>query len=216
MVFLATGQSYEATFVAAIIPPAVAAVWLMTVSNVGQCFSAGLPTFRANNLANLKNWQAPASCTCLVAVRPLHRVLPTQPQVPCCSLMLIHTSATQQRVSWICLLLPYALLQQFREELSCRLRPHHTAPAAHPPQHQAKGSTTAAAAVNPVAAASAGPEPTQQQQQQQYSLWDKLRALVAAFKPAYWQALAVAAAVYFTRFDAAFLGLRAKQVGCCA
>jgi hypothetical protein len=31
LVFLATGQSYEATFVAAIIPPAVAAAWLMTV-----------------------------------------------------------------------------------------------------------------------------------------------------------------------------------------
>jgi hypothetical protein len=120
---------------------------------------------------------------------------------------------TQQRVSWLCLLLPCALLQQFREELSCRLRPHHTAPAAHPALQQAKGSTTAAAAVDSTAA-SDGSEPTQQQQQQQqYSLWDKLCALVAAFKPAYWQALAVAAAVYFTRFDAAFLGLRAKQVG---
>lgn len=31
LVFIATGQSYEATFVAATIPPAIAVVWLMTV-----------------------------------------------------------------------------------------------------------------------------------------------------------------------------------------
>jgi hypothetical protein len=106
-----------------------------------------------------------------------------------------------------------ALLQQFREELGCRLQPHHPAAAGappKPPKKPVKDSTTAAAAES--AAASAGADPAQQQQQQ-YSIWDKLRALVAAFKPAYWQALAVAAAVYFTRFDAAFLGLRAKQVG---
>ncbi len=36
---------------------------------------------------------------------------------------------------------------------------------------------------------------------------------VGAFKPAYWQALLVVAVLYFARFDASFLSLRAKQVG---
>jgi hypothetical protein len=112
------------------------------------------------------------------------------------------------------LVLPYCLLQQFREELSCRLRPRPTTLADSAPPH-AKTSTTAntnatAVAAATAAAAAAGDEPAPQQE---YSFLEKLRALVAAFKPAYWQALAVAAAVYFTRFDAAFLGLRAKQVG---
>ncbi len=51
------------------------------------------------------------------------------------------------------------------------------------------------------------------------SLLEKGRALVGAFKPAYWQALIVVAALYFARFDASFVSLRAKQVGgsvvCC-
>lgn len=44
------------------------------------------------------------------------------------------------------------------------------------------------------------------------SLLQKVRILVTAFQPAYWQALAVVAVLYFARFDAAFLSLRAKQV----
>ncbi len=55
------------------------------------------------------------------------------------------------------------------------------------------------------AAAAAAAEP-------QLSLWQKARALVGAFKPAYWQALVVVAVLYFARFDASFLSLRAKQV----
>ena len=34
------------------------------------------------------------------------------------------------------------------------------------------------------------------------------RVLVGAFKPVYWQALIVVAALYFARFDASFLSLR--------
>ncbi|WIA41298.1 hypothetical protein OEZ86_004901 [Tetradesmus obliquus] len=132
LVFIATGQSYEATFVAAVIPPAVAAAWLMT---------------------------------------------------------------------------------QFRDELSCRLHQGRTSTdsSAGTPAGKA-GSTaasTAASSSSSAAAAAAGDTPSPAPQ---YSLPQKLRALVAAFKPAYWQALAVAAVVYFTRFDAAFVGLRAKQV----
>eukprot|EP00877_Chromochloris_zofingiensis_P008832 jgi/Chrzof1/4201/Cz14g02210.t1 len=44
------------------------------------------------------------------------------------------------------------------------------------------------------------------------SLTQKAKALVGAFKPAYWQALIVVAALYFARFDASFVSLRAKQV----
>jgi hypothetical protein len=44
------------------------------------------------------------------------------------------------------------------------------------------------------------------------TLLQKARALVGAFKPAYWQALIVVAALYFARFDASFVSLRAKQV----
>ncbi|GAX82287.1 hypothetical protein CEUSTIGMA_g9716.t1 [Chlamydomonas eustigma] len=46
----------------------------------------------------------------------------------------------------------------------------------------------------------------------QLSLFDKGRILVMAFKPVYWQALLVVAALYFSRFDASFLSLRAKSV----
>jgi len=44
------------------------------------------------------------------------------------------------------------------------------------------------------------------------SLFDKAKALLAAFQPAYWQALAVVAILYFARFDASFVTLRAKMV----
>lgn len=40
----------------------------------------------------------------------------------------------------------------------------------------------------------------------------KLQILVGAFRPVYWQALLVVAVLYFARFDASFLTLRAKQV----
>lgn len=44
------------------------------------------------------------------------------------------------------------------------------------------------------------------------SLLAKGKALLSAFKPAYWQALAVVAVLYFARFDASFVVLRAKTV----
>ena len=44
------------------------------------------------------------------------------------------------------------------------------------------------------------------------TLADKARALWAAFTPAYWQALAVVCLLYFARFDASFITLRAKTV----
>jgi len=44
------------------------------------------------------------------------------------------------------------------------------------------------------------------------SLLFKAQALLGSFKPVYWQALAVIVVLYFARFDASFLLLRAKQV----
>jgi Na+/melibiose symporter-like transporter len=44
------------------------------------------------------------------------------------------------------------------------------------------------------------------------SLLTKVKILVTTFKPAYWQALSVVGALYFARFDASFLSLRAKHV----
>ena len=44
------------------------------------------------------------------------------------------------------------------------------------------------------------------------SLLDKARALSSALTPAYWQALLVVSLLYFARFDASFITLRAKQV----
>ncbi len=44
------------------------------------------------------------------------------------------------------------------------------------------------------------------------SLVKKVQILVKEFKPAYWQALSVVSVLYFARFDASFLSLRAKHV----
>ena len=44
------------------------------------------------------------------------------------------------------------------------------------------------------------------------SLLDKAKALSSALTPAYWQALLVVSLLYFARFDASFITLRAKQV----
>ena len=46
----------------------------------------------------------------------------------------------------------------------------------------------------------------------QMSWAQKGRALVAAFPPAYWQAIAVVAVLYFGRFDFTFVTLRAQTV----
>jgi len=44
------------------------------------------------------------------------------------------------------------------------------------------------------------------------TLLQKAKAILTAFQPAYWQALAVVAILYFARFDASFVTLRAKNV----
>ena len=44
------------------------------------------------------------------------------------------------------------------------------------------------------------------------SLGEKARALLGVLRPAYWQALAVVSLLYFARFDASFITLRAKTV----
>lgn len=56
------------------------------------------------------------------------------------------------------------------------------------------------------AAASGGVEEVQ------LSLMQKGKALVGALQPAYWQALIVVSLLYFARFDASFITLRARTV----
>lgn len=68
------------------------------------------------------------------------------------------------------------------------------------------------AAKKAAAAAAGGGAESSSDEEKPLSLLQKARALVGAFKPAYWQALIVVAALYFARFDASFVSLRAKQV----
>lgn len=49
-------------------------------------------------------------------------------------------------------------------------------------------------------------------QNQQLSLVEKVKALANALGPAYWEALVVVCLLYFARFDASFITLRAKTV----
>ncbi|KAL4517857.1 hypothetical protein Ndes2526A_g02232 [Nannochloris sp. 'desiccata'] len=77
----------------------------------------------------------------------------------------------------------------------------------------AKGAADAAAkakrdASDAAAAAAAGEVPDNVQ----LTLFGKAKALLSAFQPAYWQALAVVAILYFARFDGSFVTLRAKTV----
>ena len=44
------------------------------------------------------------------------------------------------------------------------------------------------------------------------TLWQKAQALRGALQPAYWQALIVVSLLYFARFDASFITLRARTV----
>ena len=46
----------------------------------------------------------------------------------------------------------------------------------------------------------------------QLSLIQKAKALAGALQPAYWQALIVVSLLYFARFDASFITLRARTV----
>ena len=46
----------------------------------------------------------------------------------------------------------------------------------------------------------------------QLSLMQKAKALAGALQPAYWQALIVVSLLYFARFDASFITLRARTV----
>ena len=60
-----------------------------------------------------------------------------------------------------------------------------------------------------VSAKTVGNEPADEVQ---LNILGKAKALIGAFKPVYWQALAVVAILYFARFDASFVTLRAKMV----
>lgn len=48
--------------------------------------------------------------------------------------------------------------------------------------------------------------------EEELSFFQKAKALLTALQPAYWQALAVVAILYFARFDASFVTLRAKTI----
>jgi hypothetical protein len=78
--------------------------------------------------------------------------------------------------------------------------------AALMPAAQASADAKAAAAAARAAGAPAAAA------EESFSLLAKARALLGAFSPAYWQALAVVGALYFARFDASFVTLRARAV----
>ncbi len=44
------------------------------------------------------------------------------------------------------------------------------------------------------------------------NMGQKIRAFLGALQPAYWQALSVVCLLYFARFDASFITLRARTV----
>lgn len=67
-------------------------------------------------------------------------------------------------------------------------------------------------AAKDAAAAVAAASSTPQEAVIELNFFGKAKALMSAFKPAYWQALAVVAILYFARFDASFVTLRAKMV----
>ena len=76
----------------------------------------------------------------------------------------------------------------------------------------ARAKVDKAAAIAAAAAKRAADGQDPLEDEKPFTLLQKARALVGAFKPAYWQALLVVAALYFARFDASFVSLRAKQV----
>ncbi|KAG2487499.1 hypothetical protein HYH03_013918 [Edaphochlamys debaryana] len=86
-------------------------------------------------------------------------------------------------------------------------------PPAAPPSAPAPGSPELLPAV--AGAAGAGPTGSAASvsiDEPVLSPLQKGLAILRAFKPAYWQALAVVAVLYFARFDASFISLRAKSV----
>ncbi|KAL6764319.1 MFS general substrate transporter [Haematococcus lacustris] len=96
------------------------------------------------------------------------------------------------------------MVQNFKDELFGARTPAASSGAA--------GSSKTAAGSTPAAAAASTRDGGQPAAAPSLGLLGKAKLLVTAFKPAYWQALVVVAVLYFARFDAAFLSLRAKQV----
>lgn len=54
----------------------------------------------------------------------------------------------------------------------------------------------------------------QVQQEKNLNWQERLKGLITALPSAYWQALTVVSLLYFARFDASFITLRAKTVRC--
>ena len=77
---------------------------------------------------------------------------------------------------------------------------------------QAFGDSAKAAAANKAAAAEKARASPAAADEAQLSLRQKARALLDALQPAYWQALIVVSLLYFARFDASFITLRARTV----
>jgi hypothetical protein len=102
------------------------------------------------------------------------------------------------------------LLHSFSDELFGGAPAGGKLPAAPSP---AIASVTLSSMDEPPAAAAAGAGGGKAAPEElEMSLLEKGAALVRSFSPAYWQALAVVAVLYFARFDASFLSLRARQV----
>ena len=77
---------------------------------------------------------------------------------------------------------------------------------------QAFGDSAKAAAATKAAAAEKARASPASADEVQLSMGQKARALLGALQPAYWQALIVVSLLYFARFDASFITLRARTV----
>lgn len=71
------------------------------------------------------------------------------------------------------------------------------------------GGESAASAASSTAASPGGEN---EEAEVQLTFFQKAKALLGAFQPAYWQALIIVSILYFARFDASFVTLRAKTV----
>lgn len=96
------------------------------------------------------------------------------------------------------------LVSQFKDELFGKKKEEQDAAA--------KAAKAAKDAAKAAAKAAGNAVSSSDEDGSSMTLLQKAKALVGAFKPAYWQALLVVAALYFARFDASFVSLRAKQV----
>lgn len=98
------------------------------------------------------------------------------------------------------------LLKNFRKDLIAKATPAAKTVVQKPSLPSTEVAAASTAGV--LSADVASPAPVELQ----LTWFEKVKAILSAFKPVYWQALLVVCVLYFARFDFSFLMLRAKQV----